>query len=167
MQVSNLTDSMAPTFPGMLSLPLRIFPGAIHSRALAIILNQVFVHELEENQLEFLRDRSMAIEIRDLGLTYRLTLCDDKLKEGDTKEKCHLTVRACLYDFMSLASQQEDPDTLVFQRRLVMEGDTELGLALKNYLDSVDIDSSRLLSSIKSLSVKTLPLYKQLLTRLS
>ena len=30
----------------------------------------------------------------------------------------------------------EDPDTLFFSRRLVIEGDTELGLALKNALDA-------------------------------
>ena len=33
---------------------------------------------------------------------------------------------------MSLANQQEDPDTLFFQRRLVIEGDAELGLVVNN-----------------------------------
>jgi predicted lipid carrier protein YhbT len=32
------------------------------------------------------------------------------------------------------AHQEEDPDTLFFQRRLVIEGDTELGLQVKNLM---------------------------------
>jgi predicted lipid carrier protein YhbT len=39
-----------------------------------------------------------------------------------------------------LVSRQEDPDTLFFLRRLMIEGDTELGLAVKNLLDSRDPD---------------------------
>jgi predicted lipid carrier protein YhbT len=31
-----------------------------------------------------------------------------------------------------IAARKQDPDTLFFQRRLVIEGDTELGLYVKN-----------------------------------
>ena len=34
--------------------------------------------------------------------------------------------------------REEDPDTLFFNRKLQIEGDTELGLITKNLLDSVD-----------------------------
>ncbi|MNN64209.1 hypothetical protein D3C81_1796400 [compost metagenome] len=34
-----------------------------------------------------------------------------------------------------LASRQQDADTLFFQRRLTLIGDTELGLTLRNLLD--------------------------------
>jgi len=34
--------------------------------------------------------------------------------------------------------REEDPDTLFFNRKLVIEGDTELGLIVKNLLDSID-----------------------------
>jgi predicted lipid carrier protein YhbT len=39
---------------------------------------------------------------------------------------------------MLLARRQEDPDTLFFSRRLSMEGDTELGLLVKNTLDAIE-----------------------------
>ena len=42
--------------------------------------------------------------------------------------------------FKTLALRREDPDTLFFQRRLMIEGDTELGLGLKNLLDSIDTE---------------------------
>lgn len=41
--------------------------------------------------------------------------------------------------FLKLAAQRVDPDTLFFQRELLIEGDTELGLELKNLFDRVDL----------------------------
>ena len=43
-------------------------------------------------------------------------------------------------EFLLRASRQEDPDTLFFRRRLMIEGDTDLGLGIKNLLDSLDPD---------------------------
>ena len=40
---------------------------------------------------------------------------------------------------MLLARRQEDPDTLFFSRRLSMEGDTELGLLVKNTIDAIEL----------------------------
>ncbi len=48
-----------------------------------------------------------------------------------------VTVRASLRDYLSLAMRREDPDSLFFSRRLVIEGDTALGLIVKNALDSL------------------------------
>jgi predicted lipid carrier protein YhbT len=52
-----------------------------------------------------------------------------------------VTIRAAPGDYLSLALRREDPDTLFFTRRLVMEGDTELGLIVKNALDAIDWDA--------------------------
>ena len=46
-------------------------------------------------------------------------------------------MRAGLRDYLSLALRREDPDSLFFSRRLVVEGDTALGLVVKNALDSL------------------------------
>ncbi|GAL10696.1 putative lipid carrier protein [Vibrio astriarenae] len=46
-----------------------------------------------------------------------------------------------LNDLVLIAGRKEDPDTLFFQRRLSIEGDTELGLEVKNLMDSIDLDS--------------------------
>ena len=40
---------------------------------------------------------------------------------------------------MMLALRKEDPDTLFFSRRLCMEGNTELGLLVKNTLDAQEL----------------------------
>ena len=50
------------------------------------------------------------------------------------------TIRGSLAALKTLAERRQDPDQLFFQRRLVIEGDTELGLGLKNLLDSLEWD---------------------------
>ena len=50
-----------------------------------------------------------------------------------------LTLSATAHDFLLLAQRQQDPDTLFFSRRLSMEGDTELGLVVKNALDAIEL----------------------------
>ena len=49
-----------------------------------------------------------------------------------------LIFRANLSAFLQLAARQEDPDTLFFNRSLSIEGDTELGLVVKNMLDAME-----------------------------
>ena len=53
-----------------------------------------------------------------------------------------LTLTATAQDFLALALRREDPDTLFFGRRLLMEGDTELGLLVKNFLDALEFKPS-------------------------
>jgi len=162
MKTSNPSVTSSPKLPKPFSLPLKLLPAMVHSRVLVGVLNKIFAEDLREGELDFLEDRSVSIEVTDLGLSYRLTLSGDRLMENSAQGENDLTVRAALYDFMSMASRQVDPDTLMFQRRLVMEGDTELGLALKNYLDAMDVESSRALTIVESLSRKTMPVYKKL-----
>ena len=50
-----------------------------------------------------------------------------------------LTIAATGPDFLKLAQRKEDADTLFFSRRLSMEGDTELGLVVKNTLDALEL----------------------------
>ncbi|MDP3863323.1 MAG: SCP2 sterol-binding domain-containing protein, partial [Rhodoferax sp.] len=50
-----------------------------------------------------------------------------------------LTISASAHDFVKLARREEDPDTLFFNRRLAMEGDTELGLLVKNTIDAIEL----------------------------
>ncbi len=43
-------------------------------------------------------------------------------------------------DLLLIAARKQDPDSLFFQRRLVIEGDTELGLEVKNLIDAIEIE---------------------------
>jgi predicted lipid carrier protein YhbT len=52
-----------------------------------------------------------------------------------------VTFTATALDFARLSLRLEDPDTLFFNRRLLIEGDTDLGLTVKNMLDSLELDA--------------------------
>lgn len=45
--------------------------------------------------------------------------------------------------------------------RLWMEGDTELGLEVKNFLDGLDVDSLWLPRQVSNMAQKALPLYER------
>ena len=48
--------------------------------------------------------------------------------------------RADASALLSLVTQQADADTLFFRRQLLVSGDTETGLHLKNYLDQISVE---------------------------
>lgn len=54
---------------------------------------------------------------------------------------CDVLFRADLSSLISMICQQADADTLFFCRKLLVSGDTETGLHLKNYLDQISVDT--------------------------
>jgi predicted lipid carrier protein YhbT len=125
-------------FLSPLAMPLRLVPTQVHSGALAVLLNRVMTEALAEGELDFLDGRRVGIEIDDLGLRYRLGVHARRIRgfgDGPTPDA---VISGSLHDFMLLAARREDADTLFFQRRLRMSGDTELGLYLKNFLDAFE-----------------------------
>lgn len=85
--------------------------------------------------LEPLQGRIIRLEIAELGGGPQLTLVGPLLLPA--LGRADVTVRASLRDYVALALRREDPDSLFFTRRLVIEGDTALGVAVKNALDSL------------------------------
>lgn len=130
----------SPQFPKPLSLPLGLIPTAANSLVLANMLNRLFAPELADGELDFLDGHVMLITVSDAHLTYRLTLKNGKLKTAEKRRLHDLSIEGSLYDFLLLATRREDADTLFFNRRLRLGGDTELGLYVKNFLDSLELD---------------------------
>jgi predicted lipid carrier protein YhbT len=102
-------------------------------------LNRALAEPLRDGEFEVLRERWLCLRIPDIGVCWYLTLGDEGLRVAERATE-HVTISGNWREFLLLASRQEDPDTLFFRRRLVIEGDTELGLALKNLIDSLDPD---------------------------
>lgn len=121
-----------------LAFPLRLMPTVLHSRALATMLNQVMKEALADGELDFLTGRRVAIEIDDIGVRYRLGLESGRIRGYGEEGAADAAIAGGLYEFLLLAARREDADTLFFQRRLRMSGDTELGLYLKNFLDAFE-----------------------------
>lgn len=77
--------------------------------------------------------RRIGIHIQDLDLHWVFEMRDDRLQLGSGAAE--VTVSGSMTDLLLLASRLEDADTLFFQRKLTLTGDTELGLLLRNLLD--------------------------------
>ncbi|HYN78798.1 MAG TPA: SCP2 sterol-binding domain-containing protein [Lamprocystis sp. (in: g-proteobacteria)] len=130
--------NLNPRLLNTLSAPLRLLPTLAHSQALALTLNQVMKEAIVEGELDFLKGRTVGIEINDLGIRYRLGFGNGRIRGCGEGAPADATVAGGLHEFMLLAARREDADTLFFQRRLRMSGDTELGLYLKNFLDAFE-----------------------------
>ncbi|ROR29584.1 ubiquinone anaerobic biosynthesis accessory factor UbiT [Inmirania thermothiophila] len=124
--------------PRLLAWPLGLVPGVVHSAALAVAVNRALAPALARGEFAFLEGRTVALRIRDAAVTYRLRLEGGRFVAAARPAAPDVTISGDLHDFLLLATRREDHDSLFFQRRLRMEGDTALGLELKNLLDSME-----------------------------
>ncbi|MCK5525074.1 MAG: SCP2 sterol-binding domain-containing protein [Thiomargarita sp.] len=127
-----------PKFPRLFALPLGLIPHQVHSTVLATMLSRILVQSLREGELDFMRRRVLLIRVTDVQLDFCLTLIGERLVARQQCDVHDLAIEGSLYDFLLLATRREDPDTLFFNRRLRLSGNTELGLYLKNFLDSLE-----------------------------
>ncbi len=155
-----------PVFPAPLSLPLKILPSFVHSKVLVTALNRIFSNELKQGELDFLQGKIVHISIEDAGIEYHFTLNNshgnNKLAAADINSSPDLVLQGTVYNYLLLASRREDTDTLFFSRRLRMQGDTELGLYVKNFLDGMDMDAHKIPAFLEAALQKSLPIYERL-----
>lgn len=109
--------------------------------ALAAVLQRALAASGLEQDLELLEGRCLAVCVVDLGLTWRFTAGSAGLTPAPAGLAADATVTGDSTAFLLLASRREDPDTLFFRRRLVIAGDTALGLGVKNLLDALEPES--------------------------
>lgn len=153
----------APLFPRVLSLPIAIIPGRVHGAAVVVVLNRMLADSLQDGELDFLQGRTVCIHVRDMQLKFCITLQQGRLVPGRMGNIPDLSITGNLHAYLQLAARREDADTLFFQRRLRMEGDTELGLEVKNFLDGLDVEALWLPRHVSGAARKVLPLYERVL----
>jgi len=119
----------------LLSL-LPVYPGSL---LFATGLNLALKSNLPSDVQQSLTGRRLRIKVTDARLSFDFQWCDGRFLACSNRGEPDLTISASAHDFLLLARRQEDPDTLFFSRRLAMEGDTELGLLVKNTLDAIEL----------------------------
>ncbi len=124
------------TLPRPLSFPARLVPVWLHSRVLAQMLNHFLAKQIADGELTMLEGKTLGVSLRDAGVEYRLTLEGGALIASRTPPD--VVMSGDLHAFLEMLARREDPDTLFFQRRLAIEGDTALGLEIKNFLDRLE-----------------------------
>lgn len=129
-----------PTIPQPLARVLRRLPALPTSLSLVAVLNRVAWKSLKELDWTPMRGKRFGVHVRDTGLRAYFSVSRSGFIT-EINEQADVTFTATAADFMRLALRQEDPDTLFFNRRLLIEGNTDLGLRVKNMLDAVELDT--------------------------
>lgn len=104
---------------------------------LARALNRWLLPRWPDDAHEALRGRVVELRVSDFGLRVRLVLGADGFQAAAGGGEPALRISSTADGYLRLAQGRDDPDRLFFDRVLVMEGDTEVGLVLKNTLDAI------------------------------
>ena len=107
------------------------------SAVFASVLNVALRRDLPQDVYLQLVGRCVEISVLDWGARLRFRAMPDRFAPLGQCAVIDLRIAATARDFALLASGEEDPDTLYFDRRVVVEGDTELALLIKNTLDAL------------------------------
>ena len=136
---------MTATPPAPFTLPrpvgavlsrLPAYPGSV---LLVTAINLALSRHLPQDVKDLLKDKRLSIRVRDARLAFDFSWNGQRFAPSAPQAQPDLAISANAQDFMLLAQRRQDPDTLFFNRRLVMEGDTELGLVVKNALDALEL----------------------------
>lgn len=132
---------MTPFVPVRVRRVVRAFaqrlPTWPPSMVMAQALNRLWWPLVDGATQRELSGRVVELVVDDLGLTFRLVAGERGLMPASAGQPVTLRLKADALVYWRLVQGQDDPDTLFFDRRMVMEGDTEYGLLLKNTLDAV------------------------------
>jgi predicted lipid carrier protein YhbT len=125
--------------PQPLGRMLARLPQLPPTLALVGALNLALDRILPRDRLEPVIGKRLLVVVTDAGLNLRFSMTQRGFVPSLDKGEPDLKISATTRDFLALVLREEDPDTLFFSRRLLMEGDTDLGLLVKNTLDAIEL----------------------------
>jgi len=114
-------------------------PAYPPSLACALALSLAAPRVVDHDVLAVFDGKSFRIAVRDAGAAVAFRLRGRRFEAVAGDAAVDVTFTACAADFLLLAARRVDPDTLFFERRLVIEGDTDTGHRLKNVLDAIPL----------------------------
>lgn len=140
-----LFSKIVKTSPSLIALAAKLMPMPVQASMIQKGLGQLFAEQIDDGDLEFLESNFLKLEISDLDLRWWISFADNKFIVSPMEQAHAVSFSGQVNDLMLMMGREEDPDSLFFQRRLKIEGDTELGLYVKNLLDSLDDEQMPLL----------------------
>ena len=121
---------MTATPPAPFTLPrpvgavlsrLPAYPGSV---LLVTAINLALSRHLPQDVKDLLKDKRLSIRVRDARVAFDFTWNGQRFAPSAPQANPDLAISANAHDFVLLAQRRQDPDTLFFDRRLVMEGDS-------------------------------------------
>lgn len=135
-----IPENLRPIAKKVVGIPGRVIPYIVQKQVLSMVLNQAFREPLKHGELDFLEGAKVRIKVTDLNIDWLIRVGSDSFVPIERELEDDVSISGESPDFILLATRRADPDTLFFQRRIRIEGDTELGLGVKNTMDSMDWD---------------------------
>ncbi len=130
----------AVTLPRAFAAVGERLPQWPHSVALASALNAAIrLKIIDGDELSALEGRVVRIRVTDAGVCASVERREGRFRATTSAADADVSFAATASAFAQIATRQQDPDTLFFHRRLSIEGDTELGLIVKNLLDGIEL----------------------------
>jgi predicted lipid carrier protein YhbT len=130
---------MMIAIPAPLLRALRLVPDGVHGRLAALAATHLLRGQPLASRLGALEGKVVRVAVSDVPLQLDFRVRAHGL-EPVSGVRPDVTIRGTHDDLLRLAAREEDPDTLFFQRRLTLEGETETGLHVKNLLDALEYD---------------------------
>ncbi|MGB0895485.1 MAG: ubiquinone anaerobic biosynthesis accessory factor UbiT [Parashewanella sp.] len=149
----SLSQQLLQRIPQVAQMSLRFVPFQLKAKAIKEMLAIILKEQMEDDELGFLNGKWVAIVVSDFNFAFEVSFNDEWLVREP--QGADVTFSADSKALIKVAANVEDPDTLFFQRQLFIEGDTELGLEVKNLFLSIEMDllPSKMSKVVKQLSV--------------
>jgi len=116
-------------------------PSSPSKKMIESLLNSTFSNQISEGDFDFLNDKQLQLEIVDANLFIGISFsnryfCCTHLSSAKYSNDVTLSINT--FDAIRLIEQEIDPDTLFFQRKLKISGNTELAHHVKNTIDTLN-----------------------------
>lgn len=128
---------MIPRLPDPVRRLIEALPTEPPSYVLARVLDRLLWPRLEGDVRDQLQGHAVELKVQDLGVVARVKLGPDGFRVAGGSEPSSVRISATLDTYLRLARGNDDADRLFFERALLMEGDTEAALVIKNTLDAI------------------------------
>lgn len=134
-------QSLCAQLPNYALKPVNCLPQRIQVTVIEKLLSGILKQALADDELAFLVDRWAHINITDVPYEFFISVSEQQTLMVTKQLNKAACVSFCgtTESLLQLMSRNIDPDTLFFQRKLLVTGDTELGLEIKNFLDDMNL----------------------------
>ncbi|MDV6328212.1 SCP2 sterol-binding domain-containing protein [Idiomarina sp. Sol25] len=134
------TTNWVSSIPKLIRPINKLIPSQFINFGSEKLLNLLFKEEISSGELNFISGNIIEIKVKDIDLSLFLTLKGNQLKSLKGLAEADVKLSADADALLLLIYGKVDPDTLFFNRKLMVKGNTELGLHLKNFLDTIEVN---------------------------
>jgi predicted lipid carrier protein YhbT len=144
--LQSTAGNVVQKLPTVSKFALKLLPRRVPNKVLELAINNIFKDVLADGELDFLHDKWLEIAVTDLSASWFISLQSNHNNNADettelivsTNAPADVTIKGDFNNFILLASNNADPDTLFFNRQLLLTGNTELGLEIKSLLEDFE-----------------------------